>query len=188
MSTNDQGREDATVQIPAGEEPTEALPAGEEPAEAPAGVAPTETLSAVPDDASAPQDPAPGPVPDWRGAQSPEEARAAGGTGPTGMTADATAEPAAAPAPEPAPGPAAPGVWTAATTAPGPGEPLPEAPFRGVRVGQLIWAGIVMVVGVFLIGLALMRNIDVPFLLIGLIALLGLGLVVAAVLTASRRR
>lgn len=84
-----------------------------------------------------------------------------------------------------------PPVWTAASTAVGgtpvDGRPV-EAPPRGVRVGQLIWAGIVILLGIFLIGLALLPNLDVTTALIGLVALLGVGLIIAAWATSRRSR
>lgn len=84
-----------------------------------------------------------------------------------------------------------PPVWTASSTAVGgtpvDGRPL-EAPPRGVRVGQLIWAGIVILLGIFLIGLALLPNLDVTTALIGLVALLGVGLIIAAWATSRRSR
>lgn len=159
--------------------------------------APTETLDVEPSGSATPDATEPlrtsGPVtpagalPDWREAQSAEEARAAAGAPP----ASTSSAPGAGQTWSGAPAAPAPGdqpVWTAASTAPGPNGELPEAPFRSVRVGQLIWAGIVMVIGVFLIGMALIRNIDVPFLLIGLIAVLGFGLIIAAVATSRRKR
>jgi len=90
--------------------------------------------------------------------------------------------------------PSTPPVWTASSsvgTAPdtaGPTTTLPrtEAPARGVQVGQLIWAGIVILLGVFLIALALLPNLDVTTALIGLVALLGVALIIAAWATSRR--
>lgn len=72
--------------------------------------------------------------------------------------------------------PVAPKVWTAA-----------DAPAQGssgrpthVRVGQLIWGCIVALLGVFFIVLPFISNVDVPALFIGLVGLLGLSLIVAA--------
>lgn len=198
MTTNDMTPEPGSPDVP----PTEEIPAEVSPtADAPIGEAPTETLG-TPDAAATPgaasgdtmplwtagSDPRVGGTPDWREAQSAEEARAAAdaprptSTPPSGGPGAAPTGRAGATVP-----PAQP-VWTAASSAPQSGGPLPEAPFGSVRVAQLIWAGIVMIIGVFLIGMALIRNIDVPFLLIGLIAVLGVGLIIAAVVTSRRGR
>jgi hypothetical protein len=53
-------------------------------------------------------------------------------------------------------------------------------------VGQLIWAGIVILLGVFIIALALLPNLDVTTALIGLVALLGVALIIAAWATSRR--
>ena len=193
MTTNDMTPEPGSPDV---------LPTEEIPAEvSPTADAPTETLGATdagvtpgaaPGDTmplwTAGSDPRAGGTPDWRDAQSTEEARAAAdaprptSTPPSGGPEGAPTGRAGATFP-----PAQP-VWTAASSAPQSNDPLPEAPFGSVRVGQLIWAGIVMIIGVFLIGMALIRNIDVPFLLIGLVAVLGVGLIIAAVVTSRRGR
>lgn len=87
-----------------------------------------------------------------------------------------------------------PPVWTASSSVGTPADAdatsgtshRPEAPARGVRVGQLIWAGIVILLGVFLIALALLPNLDVATALIGLVALLGVALIIAAWATSRR--
>ncbi|WP_022868653.1 hypothetical protein [Schaalia vaccimaxillae] len=86
-------------------------------------------------------------------------------------------DPLSAPNPTPSDSPAK--VWTAANSIPSVSE-RPEAEANGVRVGQMIWAGIVCLAGIFLIALAVLEQIDIPLLLISLVALLGLTLVVSA--------
>ena len=103
--------------------------------------------------------------------------RSEGATFPLDPTATLAAE--AAPealAPDQPAAPVAPKVWTAA-----------DAPAQGasgrsthVRVGQLIWGCIVALLGVFFIALPFISNVDVPALFIGLVGLLGLSLIVAA--------
>ncbi|MDC4233716.1 hypothetical protein M3T53_08355 [Actinomyces sp. B33] len=109
------------------------------------------------------------PATDERPAAPPVE-------GATFRSAQDPAQPSAHVAADPADEPGDSKVWTAADSV----AVLDEAPARGVRVGQLIWAGVVCLTGVFLIALAIIRNINIPMLLIGLIGLLGLGLVVSA--------
>ena len=100
-----------------------------------------------------------------------------GATFPLDTTAPLTSEagPEALTADQPA-APVAPKVWTAA-----------DAPAQGssgrpthVRVGQLIWGCIVALLGVFFIALPFISNVDLPALFIGLVGLLGLSLIVAA--------
>lgn len=103
--------------------------------------------------------------------------RGEGATFPLDPTAPLASE--AAPealAPDQPAAPVAPKVWTAA-----------DAPAQGasgrsthVRVGQLIWGCIVALLGVFFIALPFISNVDVPALFIGLVGLLGLSLIVAA--------
>lgn len=78
-------------------------------------------------------------------------------------------------------------VWTAASTSTPAGSTPREPPARGVRVGQLVWAGIVIVLGLYLVLLALLPQVDFALLMIGLVALLGIGLIITAVLTGRRR-
>lgn len=186
------GITDAAPGLPGDEAPTEVSPTADAPTETLRATDAAATPGATPGDTmplwTAGSDPRAGGTPDWRDAQSTEEARAAAGaprptsTPPSGGPEGAPTGRAGATVP-----PAQP-VWTAASSAPQSNDPLPEAPFGSVRVGQLIWAGIVMIIGVFLIGMALIRNIDVPFLLIGLVAVLGVGLIIAAVVTSRRGR
>lgn len=70
-------------------------------------------------------------------------------------------------------------VWTANSTAPS-FEDRPEAEAQGIRVGQLIWAAIVCLMGIFLIAIAVFRSVNFTLLFIGLIGILGLVLVISA--------
>lgn len=107
------------------------------------------------------------------------------GSAATGESATSSASDSAADDARDGEGSAPPPVWTAANTAPArPQEP----PARGTRVGQLIWAGIVLVAGLFMIALGLLTEVDVTLTLIGLVAALGLGLIIAAVATGRSRR
>lgn len=68
-----------------------------------------------------------------------------------------------------------PKVWTAADAS-----PAQRPADSGIRIGQLIWACIVILTGVFLIAMAFLSHIDLPLLLIGLVAVLGVALIGAA--------
>lgn len=69
-------------------------------------------------------------------------------------------------------------VWTAADAAAHAPEPVVEV--SKPRVGQLIWALIVIAIGVFLIVLPFLNVVQLPFVFIGLIAALGLVLIISA--------
>ncbi len=66
--------------------------------------------------------------------------------------------------------------------------PLPEAPARGVRVGQMLWAAVVILAGLLLIALAFMPFLDLGLVLIALVAVLGVGLIVAALVVGRRSK
>ena len=63
-------------------------------------------------------------------------------------------------------------VWSA--------EELKEAPYRGVRIGQLVWACIVIFTGVVLIALAFARMMDFALIAISTLAILGVLLMTIA--------
>ncbi|PID97880.1 MAG: hypothetical protein CSA82_02160 [Actinobacteria bacterium] len=65
---------------------------------------------------------------------------------------------------------------------------MPEAPARGIRVGQLIWGGLVVVLGIFLIAAAFVTNIDFPVIFISLVGALGIALIIAAVASSFSAR
>ena len=69
--------------------------------------------------------------------------------------------------------------------------PDQEPPARGVRLGQLAWGLIVVLCGLFLVALAFVPASGFPLILIGLVAVLGITLIVIAVITSvahPRRR
>ncbi|WP_299062213.1 hypothetical protein [uncultured Actinomyces sp.] len=72
-------------------------------------------------------------------------------------------------------------VWSA--------EELKEAPYRGVRIGQLVWACIVIFTGVVLIALAFARMMDFALIAIATLAVLGVLLMtIAGVSSLSSRK
>ena len=73
-------------------------------------------------------------------------------------------------------------VWSA--------EELKEAPYRGVRIGQLVWACIVIFTGVVLIALAFARMMDFALIAISTLAILGVLLMTIAGVSsfASRKK
>ena len=160
-----------------------------EAAETPESVKTVEPVGAAPaaQDAAEPLD-----ASQWRLAEAAGSAQ--GGTAQADAPPNAVPDhtPRAAPAdsdasaqtPAPAHGVSPGPVWSAATNMGS--APLGEAPPRGTRVGQLIWSGIIIVLGLFLVALAFFNEVDVPILLISLVALLGLGLIIAAVATTRR--
>ena len=64
----------------------------------------------------------------------------------------------------------------------------PEAEARGVRMGQMLWAVLVILLGLVLIALAFIQHIDMPLVLISSVAILGIGLIVAALFVGARRK
>lgn len=64
---------------------------------------------------------------------------------------------------------------------------VPEQPARGIRVALLVWAGIVAITGILLLTLPHVGLFEMPMLLIGLVALLGCGLIGAALVSLLRR-
>ena len=72
-------------------------------------------------------------------------------------------------------------VWSA--------EELKEAPYRGVRIGQLVWACIVIFTGVVLIAMAFARIMDFALIAISTLAVLGVLLMtIAGVSSFSSRK
>ncbi|MCI7670882.1 hypothetical protein [Schaalia hyovaginalis] len=167
--TTDPHTEDTRI-LPNQADETAPLPAlaADRPGEAAAAdpAAQTEALPAEPGEPVLSEHAEAAPGDQTEGATFPLDATAplASEAGPEALTAD---QPAA---------PVAPKVWTAA-----------DAPAQGssgrpthVRVGQLIWGCIVALLGVFFIALPFISNVDLPALFIGLVGLLGLSLIVAA--------
>lgn len=86
----------------------------------------------------------------------------------------------------PAAAPAASGAASAAPVSSGVGA-VQEAPANGVRVAQLVWAGMVMMLGIFMIAISFLRFVSIPLLAISLIAALGIALMAAAVVTSVKK-
>lgn len=181
---NDPSEDTPTGQLPA-DGATQELPVPDATAELPHAGTTTEAHRPDGTEAtSATEPPAPGGTTDaapldWRTAEyGPDRSSSSSSDGARDRTDRATPPP----------------VWTASSSVGTPADAdatsgtshRPEAPARGVRVGQLIWAGIVILLGVFLIALALLPNLDVATALIGLVALLGVALIIAAWATSRR--
>ncbi|WP_131245765.1 hypothetical protein [Schaalia suimastitidis] len=64
----------------------------------------------------------------------------------------------------------------------------PEAEARGVRMGQMLWAVLVILLGLVLVALAFIQHIDMPLVLISSVAVLGIGLIVAALFVGARHK
>ncbi len=129
--------------------------------------------------------PATAPGAHWRDAEESAPARSAysGASSPAPAASGAPAGSAASAGQSPTGhSPAAAGgeqkVWTAADALEG----AQSAPSGGVRVGQLVWACIVLLTGVFLITMAFFDVINVPVVLISLVGVLGLSLIGAALI------
>lgn len=65
---------------------------------------------------------------------------------------------------------------------------LPEAPFSGVRIGLLVWAGIVAITGGFMIISAFFNGISAEVLFPVLVAAFGVLLIMGAGISAIRAR
>ena len=77
--------------------------------------------------------------------------------------------------------------WRSAEQGENPAAPaLPPPPPPSVNVGQLIWAAIIIMAGVLVFIVGIHSTVNMSILLIGSLILLGLGLIVAAVVTASK--
>lgn len=85
------------------------------------------------------------------------------------------------------PAPDAPATPAAPAAAPTSAVSLKEAPANGVRVAQLVWAGLVIMLGIFMIAISFLRFVSIPLLLISLIAALGIALMAAAVVTSVKK-
>ncbi|RRC94610.1 hypothetical protein [Schaalia canis] len=90
-------------------------------------------------------------------------------------------------APRPDIAPDAPATPAAPAAAPTSAVSLKESPANGVRVAQLVWAGLVIMLGIFMIAISFLRFVSIPLLLISLIAALGIALMAAAVVTSVKK-
>ena len=150
MSTNDF---DQTTPLPVGDDETKPLPSfADAPIEDQKTFAEADTEAEAPDTSTA-----------WTGA--------AAGAG-EGATPDFT--PASEHTFEPQNPPIVPPthVWSA--------EDVKEAPYRGVRIGQLLWACIIIFTAIALIAMAFVKAANLALVAIGTLAIMGVLLIITA--------
>lgn len=159
MSTNDF---DQTTPLPVGDEETKPLPSF---ADAPiedqktSAEAHTNTEAETPDSSAKAEAPAPDTSAAWTGA-------GAGSTPDSPIASERTFEPQNTPIVPPA------HVWSA--------EDVKEAPYRGVRIGQLLWACIIIFTAIALIAMAFVKAANLALVAIGTLAIMGVLLIITA--------
>ena len=159
MSTNDF---DQTTPLPVGDDDTKPLPSF---ADAPIEDQKTSAEAHMNTEAEAPDTSAEeeAPVPDtsaaWTGA-------GAGSTPDSPTASERTFEPQNTPIVPPA------HVWSA--------EDVKEAPYRGVRIGQLLWACIIIFTAIALIAMAFVKAANLALVAIGTLAIMGVLLIITA--------
>ena len=159
MSTNDF---DQTTPLPVGDEETKPLPSF---ADAPiedqknSAEAHTNTEAETPDTSAEDEAPAPDTSAAWTGA-------GAGSTPDSPTASERTFEPQNTPIVPPA------HVWSA--------EDVKEAPYRGVRIGQLLWACIIIFTAIALIAMAFVKAANLALVAIGTLAVMGVLLIIIA--------
>ena len=159
MSTNDF---DQTAPLPVGDEETKPLPSF---ADAPiedqknSAEAHTNTEAETPDTSAEDEAPAPDTSAAWTGA-------GAGSTPDSPTASEHTFEPQNTPIVPPA------HVWSA--------EDVKEAPYRGVRIGQLLWACIIIFTAIALIAMAFVKAANLALVAIGTLAIMGVLLIIIA--------
>ena len=159
MSTNDF---DQTTPLPVGDEETKPLPSF---ADAPiedqktSAEAHTNTEAEAPDTSAEDEAPAPDTSAAWTGA-------GARSTPDSPPAAERTFEPQNTPIVPPA------HVWSA--------EDVKEAPYRGVRIGQLLWACIIIFTAIALIAMAFVKAANLALVAIGTLATMGVLLIIIA--------
>ena len=159
MSTNDF---DQTAPLPVGDEETKPLPSF---ADAPiedqknSAEAHTNTEAETPDTSAEDEAPAPDTSAAWTGA-------GAGSTPDSPTASERTFEPQNTPIVPPA------HVWSA--------EDVKEAPYRGVRIGQLLWACIIIFTAIALIAMAFVKAANLALVAIGTLAIMGVLLILTA--------
>ena len=163
MSTNDF---DKTTPLPVGDDETKPLPSF---ANAPienqktSAEANTSTEAEAPDTSAKDEAPAPDTSAAWTGAA----AGAGEGATPNFTPAsEHTFEPQNTPIVPPA------HVWSA--------EDVKEAPYRGVRIGQLLWACIIIFTAIALIAMAFVKAANLALVAIGTLAIMGVLLIIIA--------
>ena len=159
MSTNDF---DQTTPLPVGDEETKPLPSF---ADAPiedqktSAETHTNTEAEAPDTSAEDEAPAPDTSAAWTGA-------GAGSTPDSPTASERTFEPQNTPIVPPA------HVWSA--------EDVKEAPYRGVRIGQLLWACIIIFTAIALIAMAFVKAANLALVAIGTLAIMGVLLIIIA--------
>ena len=159
MSTNDF---DQTTPLPVGDDETKPLPSF---ADAPiedqktSAEAHTNTEAEAPDTSAEDEAPAPDTSAAWTGA-------GAGSTPDSPTASERTFEPQNTPIVPPA------HVWSA--------EDVKEAPYRGVRIGQLLWACIIIFTAIALIAMAFVKAANLALVAIGTLAFMGVLLIIIA--------
>ena len=159
MSTNDF---DQTTPLPVGDDETKPLPSF---ADAPiedqktSAEAHTNTEAEAPDTSAEDEAQAPDTSAAWTGAGA--------GSAPDSPTAsERTFEPQNTPIVPPA------HVWSA--------KDVKEAPYRGVRIGQLLWACIIIFTAIALIAMAFVKAANLALVAIGTLAIMGVLLIITA--------
>ncbi len=159
MSTNDF---DQTTPLPVGDDETKPLPSF---ADAPiedqntSAEAHTNTEAEAPDTSAKAEAPAPDTSAAWTGAR-------AGSTPDSPTASERTFEPQNTPIVPPA------HVWSA--------KDVKEAPYRGVRIGQLLWACIIIFTAIALIAMAFVKAANLALVAIGTLAIMGVLLIIIA--------
>ena len=156
MSTNDF---DQTTPLPVGDDETKPLPSfADAPIEDQKTTAEADTEADISTEAEAPDTSTA-----WTGA-----AAGAGGGATPGFTpaSEHTFEPQNPPIVPPA------HVWSA--------EDVKEAPYRGVRIGQLLWACIIIFTAIALIAMAFVKAANLALVAIGTLAIMGVLLIITA--------
>lgn len=156
MSTNDF---DQTTPLPVGDDETKPLPSfADAPIEDQKTTAEADTEADISTEAEAPDTSTA-----WTGAA----AGAGAGSAPDSPTAsERTFEPQNTPIVPPA------HVWSA--------EDVKEAPYRGVRIGQLLWACIIIFTAIALIAMAFVKAANLALVAIGTLAIMGVLLIIIA--------
>ena len=159
MSTNDF---DQTTLLPVGDDETKPLPSfADTPIEdqKTSAEAHTNTEAEAPDTSAEDEAPAPDTSSAWTGA-------GAGSTPDSPTASERTFEPQNTPIVPPA------HVWSA--------EDVKEAPYRGVRIGQLLWACIIIFAAIALIAMAFVKAANLALVAIGTLAIMGVLLIIIA--------
>ena len=156
MSTNDF---DQTTPLPVGDEETKPLPSfADAPIEDQKTTAEADTEADTSTEAEAPDTSTA-----WTGAAA---GAAAGSTAPSTPASERTFEAQNPPIVPPA------HVWSA--------EDVKEAPYRGVRIGQLLWACIIIFTAIALIAMAFVKAANLALVAIGTLAIMGVLLIITA--------